>query len=170
MMTIRPSLISDLPALRNLSIAAFTHAYAAFNTEADMKNYLANHFSEDAMLAEQNDPSLHFLLAFQNDELVGYAKLDLESKPQGKAVRPIEIARLYTKPELIGRGIGKQMIAAVETYARKNGFDAIWLGVWQRNFRAVNFYQREGFRITGLTQFLLGDDLQDDFVMMKKVD
>lgn len=170
MITIRPAYISDLPALRILSIAAFVHAYAAQNTEEDMRKYVTTHFSEEKMLAEFAETTLHFLLAFENEELVGYTKLKFDSGVKGRAERPLEIARFYTKPERIGRGIGKQMLAAVEDYARANKYDAIWLGVWQKNFKAINFYQREGLRILETTQFVLGEDVQDDFVMMKKVD
>ena len=100
---------------------------------------------------------------------MGYAKLNPKCDAQEGAEHPLEIARLYTRPARIGKGIGKQLIRAVEEYARNNGHDAIWLGVWQRNFRAVNFYQREGFRIAGTLQFVLGVDVQDDFQMLKWV-
>lgn len=168
-MVIRPAQLSDLFALRELSIDAFRNAYADENTPEDMRLYISAHFSEEALLEELNDPHKHFILAFDNDELVGYAKLNLKSEQQYGLEHSLEIARLYTKPQRIGQGIGKQLVASVEEYARIHKHDAIWLGVWQRNFRAVNFYQREGFRITGTLQFVLGVDVQDDFLMLKRV-
>lgn len=167
--SIRTATLNDINTLRNFSIVAFNHAYAEHNTAADMENYLTTHFSEEITRAELQDASLHFLVAYDNEELVGYAKLNLACEPQTGVKNPVEIARLYTKPEYIGRGIGKMMLRAVEEYALANGHDAIWLSAWQRNFKAINFYQREGFRIHGLTQFQLGDDVQDDFVMLKMV-
>lgn len=165
--SIRTARYSDEVSLRELSIASFVHAYAAHNTETDMQNYLATHFSEQAIQAELSDPSLCFLLAFEQEELVAYAKLVVADSGRIPDHKPIEIARLYTKPELIGGGIGVQMIKAIAEIAGAKGCDSICLDVWQKNFRAINFYQREGFRICGLTQFRLGDDLQDDFVMIR---
>lgn len=165
--SIRTATLNDANALRVFSIIAFNRAYAEHNTAADMQNYLTTHFSEERVHDELLDSSLHFLVAHENEELVGYAKLNLACEPQTGVKNPIEIARLYTKPEYIGRGIGKKMLRAVEEFALSNGYDAIWLSAWQRNFKAVNFYQREGYRIHGLTQFRLGDNIQDDFVMLK---
>jgi len=167
--SIRTATLNDANALRVFSIAAFNHAYAEHNTAADMQNYLTTHFSEEKVHDELLDASLHFFVAHENEELVGYAKLNLACEPQTGVKNPVEIARLYTKPEYIGRGIGKMMLRAVEEFALSNGYDAIWLSAWQRNFRAVNFYQREGFRITGTLQFVLGVDVQDDFLMWKRV-
>lgn len=164
---IRPAEISDLLLLRALSIESFVKAYASFNTEADMRNYLSDNFSEEKLQQELSDNSLLYLLAFSDEELTGYVKLNLYPGTKGGANNPVEIARLYSHPDRIGKGIGKQILDAVVDYARSKKHDAIVLDVWQKNFRAVNFYQREGFSICGLTQFQLGNDVQDDFVMIK---
>jgi GNAT superfamily N-acetyltransferase len=134
-----------------------------------MQLYISTHFTEEALSVELDDPAKHFLLAFDNDELVGYAKLNLKGEKRDWGNHPLEIARLYTHPNRIGQGIGKHLMNAIEEYARFNQHDAIWLSAWQKNYKAVNFYQREGFRIIGTLQFVLGVDVQDDFLMMKKV-
>lgn len=169
MLTIRRSQLSDLNALRKLSIDSFVKAYAAFNTDEDMENYLSSNFSEEKTREELADPRLVFLLALASDELVGYVKLNLHPGAKGRAKNPVEILRLYAHPEKTGMGIGKEILHAVEQFANSNDHDAVCLDVWQKNFRAVNFYQREGFAICGLTQFVLGKDVQDDFVMIKLI-
>jgi len=58
---------------------------------------------------------------------------------------------------------------AVST-ARELGCSTLQLGVWQRNTRAIAFYEREGFRITGETTFLVGSDLQSDWTMERQLD
>ena len=121
------------------------------------------------MRAELTNTDVVILLAEQENQILGYVKLVPGGSEDLKFIRPIEIARLYSAVHTIGNGIGKKLVAAACDFARKNGYDGVWLGVWQKNFRAVNFYQREGFRITGVTDFKLGDDVQDDFVMAMKV-
>lgn len=167
-LAIRRSQISDLNSLRELSIDSFVNAYAAFNTEEDMQYYLSTNFSAEKIQEELSDPNLVFLLAVEQDEVVGYVKLGIDPGTKAGATKPVEILRLYTRPDRIGKGIGKIILGGVEEYARANNHDAICLDVWQKNFRAVNFYQREGFSICGLTQFVLGKDVQDDFVMIKR--
>lgn len=168
-MIIRPAQRSDLDKLRELSIAAFVKAYAAFNTETDMQHYVCDHFSEAVLSKELANERLHYLVAMEKEEVAGYAKLDRSPEMNVKAKHPLEIARLYAHPDKMNSGIGVRLMQAIDEFARTNGHDALCLGVWQKNFRAINFYQREGFRICGLTQFRLGQDLQDDFVMMRAV-
>lgn len=168
-MNIRVATTADLANLRKLAIDAFINAYAVFNKETDMQQYLKENFSEDVLRAELTNPEIVILVAEQENAILGYVKLVPGGCEDLKFNRPLEIARLYSAVHAIGSGIGKMLVAAVWDFARKNSYDGIWLGVWQKNFRAVNFYQREGFRITGVTDFKLGDDVQDDFVMAMKV-
>lgn len=169
-MKIRRAKTSDAAALRELSEHAFRTAYSWYNTPEDMELYVREHFSAATIEKELADPSLYYLLAFEADELIGYTKLDLQTEAlRDCGERPLEIARLYTKPERIGGGIGKLLVDAVADYAMQNGFDCVCLGVWQKNEKAVKFYKREGFVITGTTTFVLGSDPQDDFIMVKRV-
>jgi ribosomal protein S18 acetylase RimI-like enzyme len=55
------------------------------------------------------------------------------------------------------------------TEAEYLGCQAIWLGVWERNERAIRFYERWEFEIVGARQFTLGSDLQNDLVMVRKL-
>ena len=51
--------------------------------------------------------------------------------------------------------------------ARKGGHDILWLGVWERNFRAQAFYQKYGFTRVGSHGFRLGTDEQVDWVLAR---
>jgi GNAT superfamily N-acetyltransferase len=168
-MRIRRAVANDLAALRELAISAFTNAYAAHNTESDMRNYIADNFSKEVLLSEINNREIVILVAEDETGLRGYAKLIAAANEQLPFQNPLEIARLYSAVSAIRSGTGKKLVAYIRQYAVENGHDGIWLGAWQKNFRSVNFYQREGFRIAGITQFVLGEDVQDDFVMAMKV-
>lgn len=43
--------------------------------------------------------------------------------------------------------------------------DYVWLGVWEKNIRAINFYKKNGFVAFGKHIFKLGDDEQTDIMM-----
>jgi RimJ/RimL family protein N-acetyltransferase len=53
--------------------------------------------------------------------------------------------------------------------ARKMGFKTIWLGVWEENFRAHKVYERFGFRKIGYHDFKIGDCVQTDWIMSKRL-
>lgn len=132
-----------------------------------MTAYLSENFSEEKLLSEITAGQI--LVGTEDEKIVAYAKLIIPDAAKIQGHHPLEIARLYTDVNLIGRGIGKQMLNAIDAETRKRGCDSVCLDVWQKNFRAINFYQREGFRIIGLTRFQLGNDVQDDFVMLRSV-
>jgi ribosomal protein S18 acetylase RimI-like enzyme len=53
--------------------------------------------------------------------------------------------------------------------AQKEGFDTIWLGVWEFNPRAQRFYEKNGFSFVGKHTFVLGTDPQTDLLMQKEI-
>ena len=48
--------------------------------------------------------------------------------------------------------------------------DVVWLGVWEHNLRAIDFYSKWGFEKFGTHVFILGDDPQTDWLMAKKLE
>jgi ribosomal protein S18 acetylase RimI-like enzyme len=57
-------------------------------------------------------------------------------------------------------------MAAVLRAAVELGGVTLWLGVWERNPRAIAFYQKCGFRDVGSHDFWFGNDRQTDRVMV----
>ena len=53
--------------------------------------------------------------------------------------------------------------------ARSAGHRTIWLGVWERNARAISFYERWVFEKVGDHVFRLGSDDQTDLIMARPV-
>jgi ribosomal protein S18 acetylase RimI-like enzyme len=70
---------------------------------------------------------------------------------------------------MIGKGIGAALMTECLMRARSSGCDAIWLGVWEKNQRAIHFYERWGFSIVGERGFKLGSDMQNDLIMSKRL-
>ena len=76
----------------------------------------------------------------------------------------IELERIYAQKQLIGKGVGSALMNACLDHAARHSFESVWLGVWERNERAISFYERFGFKAVGETTFLIGTDLQRDVV------
>lgn len=60
------------------------------------------------------------------------------------------------------------MDAALDA-ARARGAQTFWLGVWERNPRAVAFYAKYGFVRVGEHTFALGGDAQTDWLFARPV-
>ena len=77
----------------------------------------------------------------------------------------LEIERIYVKKEFQGRGVGKDLLEFALDIARQSGKQFAWLGVWEKNEKAIGFYQSLGFQQAGTHGFILGDDHQTDKIM-----
>jgi ribosomal protein S18 acetylase RimI-like enzyme len=47
--------------------------------------------------------------------------------------------------------------------------EIIWLGVWEKNTKAISFYSKWGFIKFAEHPFVLGDDIQNDWLMKKEI-
>jgi GNAT superfamily N-acetyltransferase len=161
---------SDSTLLAELGAETFVDAFGADNTADDMQRYLQASFSPDIQAAELADPSAVCLIAEVDGQPAGYARLR-EGRPSLRldASAPIELVRFYARTPWIGRGIGAALMKASLHEAAVRGCDVIWLGVWERNQRAIDFYRKWGFLQVGNQRFVLGNDLQNDLLMARPI-
>ena len=73
----------------------------------------------------------------------------------------------YVVADWHGRGVAKELMTAALEEMKVRGTDVVWLGVWEKNPRAIAFYQKLGFTEIGEHSFLLGNDLQRDVIMAR---
>jgi ribosomal protein S18 acetylase RimI-like enzyme len=165
-MNIRYGTKDDAKLLSELGAKTFSDTFAKDNTPEDMAMYLKKSFSPEIQLLELSQPEVVFLIAESEGAPIGYASLTLGSNNGSlTGTRPLEIRRIYAVRQYQGKGVGKELMKSAIREARQRGCDCVWLGVWQKNQRAIEFYEKWGFREVGTQVFLLGDDPQDDFIM-----
>jgi diamine N-acetyltransferase len=170
---IRPATVADAARLSHLGATTFRETFERDNTPEDMARYLAEAFTPERQAAEISDAAGVMLLAECEGpsgemEVVGYAHL--VSGPAPAAVRgpaPLELKRLYVARAWHGKGVAQPLMDAVLDAARARGAQTVWLGVWERNPRAVAFYRKYGFTRVGEHTFVLGADAQTDWVLAR---
>ncbi|WP_276481772.1 GNAT family N-acetyltransferase [Paraflavitalea pollutisoli] len=168
--TIRLASTADAALVADISRATFYETFAADNTPENMEKFMNDQFSREKLMAELYDPNSIFLLAEIEGEVVGYTRLRESPNPTALGEAPsIEIARIYTISKMIGRGVGSILIEHCIEVARKLGMQIIWLGVWEHNQRAIDFYTKWGFTKFDDHIFALGDDPQTDWLMKKEL-
>lgn len=168
---LRAAAASDAHVLATLGAQTFSETFLVDNSPEDVRAYVADNFRPDVQLRELTDPDVWCIVAEADGEPAGYAKLQRGEAPACVAgAAPIEIARIYVASGHHGRGIGAALMNACIERARTLGAQAIWLGVWERNDRALQFYRRFGFVECGEHDFVLGSDRQRDVIMMRPVE
>jgi ribosomal protein S18 acetylase RimI-like enzyme len=91
----------------------------------------------------------------------GYVRVatDAEDRPVGfsavlpRGERALELDGLFVSPEQMRRGIGRRLVDDVVERARRDGIRRIEVDA---NPGALAFYERHGFRHTGVTQTRFG--------------
>lgn len=97
---------------------------------------------------------------YQNAETVGFA-----SYAHGNKTGMFKVHKLYVHPMLHGHGFGKKLLDRIIKDVKPKGATAITLNV-NRNNRAVNFYEKYGFKKIGEEDVAIGEGFfQNDFIM-----
>jgi ribosomal protein S18 acetylase RimI-like enzyme len=156
----------DIHQLHRISTITFYETYAAANTPENMKNYVEQHFSIDALQHQLSDLNTQFYLAILDGELIGYIKLN--SGPSQTDLydnESLEIERIYVLKAFYGRQVGQLLFEKAKQVAEMKKAKYVWLGVWEENPRAISFYKKNGFVEFDQHIFKLGDDEQTDIIM-----
>ena len=170
MTTIRMACDADARALAVLAESTFRAAFAAMNSVEHMDLHCRTRYGECIQAAEIADPTMTTLLAEHGGRLIGYVQLRWGSAPACvTASRAGEVQRLYVVGQWHGTGVAQALMEAAVAEVRERDLDAVWLGVWEHNPRAIAFYARLGFVEVGSHTFDLGGDAQRDIVMMKSL-
>ncbi|MGH9889736.1 MAG: GNAT family N-acetyltransferase, partial [bacterium] len=168
--SLRKAREGDALLLSQLGARLFEQAFGSANDPEDMRAHLARVFSVEAQRAELNDGDRAIWIAEDAGRAaVGYAMLRRGITVDGVAgEKPAEVQRIYVERAWHGQGVGEALMrACVEHATNVWHADVIWLGVWEKNPRAIAFYEKAGFHIVGRQTFVLGSDVQQDFVMAR---
>lgn len=159
---------SDFDTLRELSIQTFYETFAPLNTPQNMDTYLETAFHVDRLRKALNDPHSEFYFLYRNDQLAGYLKLnEAPSQTEINDLDSLEIERIYIASDFQGMGLGRYLMAHACKIAIARNKHYIWLGVWEKNEKAIRFYKQNGFYEIGSHTFVIGVDAQTDYIMKK---
>ena len=167
---IRQATAKDAKLIAIISRTTFHDSFAAQNTKENMDKFMNEQFTEENLKAEVGAPGNTFFIASADKVAAGYIKLREAKKPKVlRRIDCIEIARIYALKHHIGKGIGSALMQTAIDVAKGKNKTVLWLGVWRFNQLAIDFYTQWGFKKFGEHDFLLGDDLQTDWLMKKEL-
>lgn len=164
-LTLKPLTPSDLPTLQEVSISTFVETFAHLNSEESMRKYLEECLSLSKLTEEFNTGGSEFFFAMMGEEVIGYLKINTGKAQTEPVENALEVERIYIRKEYQGIKSGKFLLDHAFRSAREKGLKTVWLGVWEKNTKAIGFYERHGFTRFGQHIFMLGEEEQGDIVM-----
>ncbi len=161
----RPATAADAGPLAEAAADLFLQAYRGQMAEQVLADYVAANFSPEIQLAELANPAVATTVAIHRKKIIGYVQLWSGVEPPAGATADLELRRIYLDRAWHGRGLGRMLLAEAADAARTIGAEAVWLGVFAENDKAIAFYLRNGFAQVGTTTFRMGPEVQQDLVL-----
>lgn len=167
---IRKARLSDLETIQKISIQTFTETFAAVNTPENITNYIKDNLNTEQLATELNNVNSQFYIAYLETEVVGYLKINFgDAQTETINENTLEVQRIYVIQNLHRKNIGQLLLDEVKKIAKTTGVDFIWLGVWEENHRALQFYTKNGFVVFDEHVFIMGNDEQTDLLMQLRI-
>ena len=154
----------EIESLQLISRRTFYETFWMSNSHQDMIDYLENSLSLEALSRELENPNSEFYFLFLDAESAtdfepaAYLKLNFLN---------VELERIYVLSKFQCKGIGRYLLDFSIRLALSRRAPILWLGVWERNYNAIDFYKQNNFQEFGKHTFRLGQDLQTDILMQK---
>lgn len=161
---------SEIQELQKIGRQTFSETFSSVNSDENMIKYLDEGFSIEKLGDELADENAKFYFAKLNNEIIGYLKLNFgESQTELKDDKALEIERIYVINAFHGKKVGQILYDKAIEIAKEKKVNYVWLGVWENNKRAINFYTKNGFVEFDKHIFKLGNDEQTDIMMKKNI-
>jgi len=162
--------LTEIEQLQAIGRQTFLETFADGNTQENMQQYLEEGFAIDKLTVELTNPYSEFFFAKIDDQVVGYLKINFgQAQTELNDNNALEIERIYVLKEFHGKKVGQILYDYAFDLAKNANADYLWLGVWEENPRAINFYKKNGFVEFDKHIFRLGDDEQTDIMMKLKI-
>jgi GNAT superfamily N-acetyltransferase len=142
----------------------FAHLYSPENLDAFLSS-----FGADDWKRQLADSAYAFRLAEVAGQPVAYVKLGpvkLDVQPDGPALL---LDQLYVLKEHHGSGIARELMDWAIDEALRRGAAELYLTVYVHNHRARRFYDRYGFEAVGRYDFMVGNRVDEDVIMRKRL-
>lgn len=157
----------DIDGLATMATKAFYKAHKEAIPKDLMEPYLKKSFSKNELINQLSNPSFEYNLLFYKNQIAGYSKVIFNTENEFiKAQNVTKMERLYLDEVFFNLGLGKKLFDFNMKLAKENNQKGIWLFVWIKNERAIQFYKKVGFKIIGAYDFpVSGNETRPNHVM-----
>lgn len=167
---IRKVEMADVEVLPKIAKQTFRETFAHDNTEEQLQEYFEEAYSLRVLSTELENPDSETYFIMHEEEIAGLLKVNWgNAQTERELENAFEIQRLYVLQKFQGFGLGKQLFEFALELAEKNGFSWAWLGVWEHNTKAQAFYNRYGFEKFSQHHFMVGQKVDTDWLLKKKL-
>ncbi len=158
--------VKEVAELKALARTAFAQTFTDHNQPENVEKYLDESFTIEKLTEELNNKNSQFFFALVDNIPVGFLKVNIgDAQTELKDGDGMELQRIYVLQDYHGKSVGQVLFEKAKSLAIEGGYPYLWLGVWEENHRALNFYRKNGFLPFDKHIFKMGDEEQTDWMM-----
>jgi len=158
---IKLELASDhhIPTIYTLAEKIWYDHYSIIVTTEQIEYMLNKFYSTDALESQMKEGQLFYLIYIEDESPMGY--IAFTEKGPGCWF----MNKFYINTDLQGQGLGEEVLRQWEELIKPK---ELTLQVNRKNYKSINFYFKNGFKIKHVADFDIGSGFSmDDFVMEK---
>ncbi|CAL2082731.1 GNAT family N-acetyltransferase [Tenacibaculum sp. 190524A05c] len=162
---------ADTELLALLGRVTFRESHGDYiEDKTNLNEYLDKAFSFETTQKEVNDSNNVYFIIYKNHFPVGYAKLVLNAtSPFIPNERSCRLERIYVLDEFISQKFGIDLLNQTVEKAKELNFEVMWLSVYIKNTKAINFYLKNDFEEVGSISFKISKQGYENPILAKKL-
>ena len=162
---------NDAELLALLGRVTFRESHGDYiEDKTNLNDYLDTSFSFETTQKQVNDSNNIYFIIYKNNFPVGYSKLVLDAtSPFIPNKRSCRLERIYVLDEFISQKFGIDLLNKTIEKAQELNFEVIWLSVYIKNTKAINFYLKNNFEEVGSISFKISKQGYENPILAKKL-
>lgn len=150
--------VKDSQLLAGMGRITFLEAHGNSASAEIVTDYVDQNYSETVITTQLNDPGNLYHLIYYSGAPAGYSKIIYNTSNANISSPQItKLERIYLLKEYYGLDLGRKLLEYNIGLSKKQDQSGMWLFVWKENHRAINFYNKAGFKIIGSHDFKLSE-------------
>jgi ribosomal protein S18 acetylase RimI-like enzyme len=149
----------DLETIANLAKVIWNEHYVPFIGQEQVDYMLGKIYNHQSLIEQLNIKKHVFYLIQKDNNTIGFLSVSSENGTD------FFLHKFYISQQISNSGIGTKVLnLLIEIIKPKS----LILTVNRQNFKSINFYFKNGFKIDRVEDFDIGDGYQmNDFVMLR---
>lgn len=166
MITIDRAGVNDVDLLSHMGKETFIAAHWHSAPMSILIEYADQKYDPQVLANEVSDASIIYHLVYKHGQVAGYSKLILNSKAPNGDLNTTQLDRLYLLKDYFKQGIGEQLLTHNIDFSKAERQLGMWLNVWTKNMRAIDFYKKHGFEPFRKVNFKITETHYNDALQM----
>ena len=164
---VREALLSDVDAIANIHVSSWINTYSGLMPQTYIESYTVE--KRKKLWSNIIEKSLaEVIVADCDDRLTGFLCCGQPKSLKGTDV--YDLSSIYVQPDKTGSGVGQALYDECEGILITLGAKKVSVWALDSNERAINFYIKQGFALTGKTnEEYVGDVVLKDIEFAKEL-